>query len=228
MSKILLCLGMTERFIYSDEAGCFTFNRGHNVSTYFIIVTIDMVDWRPATLGLQGLRHDLISMGEVLGDYFHATTDTQAVRDAVFAEIMTYDFKVQATICEKAKAQPQVTASKARFYKTPWYYHCKIGLAPRMAYSSKVTLTAASLGSKKERIAFTTGLDDVMSQSLGATPYIVDFRPCQNDPCMQIADYCAWAIQRKWEREDLRSYNLIKTRITREYDLWEHGSKLHY
>jgi len=25
----------------------------------------------------------------------------------------------------------------------------------------------------------------------------------------KVADYCAWAIQRKWERDDLRSYELI-------------------
>ena len=219
---------MTERFIYADEAGCFTFNRNPNVSRYFIIATIDMPDWQAPTLGLQKLRHNLIQEGETVGDYFHATTDTQVVRDRVFAAIQEFDFSVQATICEKAKAQPQVTQSKARFYKTPWYYHCKIGLAPRIASASRVVLTAASLGSKKEKLAFTNGLDDVMSQNMGQKEYMVDFRPCQNDPCMQIADYCAWAIQRKWEREDFRSHKLISDRITREYDLWAHGTKLFY
>lgn len=219
---------MSDRFIYADEAGCFTFNRNPNVSKYFIIATIDMPDWVAPTIRMQQLRHELIGGGEVVGDYFHATTDTQAVRDRVFATICEFDFHVQATICEKAKAQPHVTQSKARFYKTPWYYHCMIGLVPRMKSASKVTLTAASLGTKKEKLAFTRGLDDVMAQNMGSKDYMVDFRPCQNDPCMQIADYCAWAIQRKWERGDEKSYDLISDRITREYDLWSHGSKLYY
>ena len=219
---------MTEQFIYADEAGCFTFNRNKNISKYFIIATVVMPDWRKPMLGLQQLRHKLLSEGEKIGDYFHATTDTQAVRDRVFSEIANYDFTVQATICEKAKAQPQVTISKARFYKTPWHFHCKHGLSNLVGASSKVTLTAASIGSKREKLSFMNGLNDVMEQILGGREYIVDFRPCQNDPCMQIADYCAWAIQRKWERGDSRSHDLIKDRITREYDLWARGEKLYY
>lgn len=224
----MLAYAMSDRFIYADEAGDFTFNRNPNVSKYFIIATIDMSDWVAPSIALQKLRHMLISDGLNVGDYFHATTDSQDVRDRVFSEICNHDFHVQATICEKAKAQPHVTHSKARFYKTPWYFHCKHGLVPRIQAASRVVLTAASLGTKKEKLAFTQGLDDVMSQNMGAKGYLVDFRPCQNDPCMQIADYCAWAIQRKWERDDPRSYNLIKGRITREYDLWSRGGKLYY
>jgi len=48
------------------------------------------------------------------------------------------------------------------------------------------------------------------------------------DPCLQIADYCAWAIQRKWERQDLRSYDLIRAKIRSEYDLWAKGTDYYY
>jgi hypothetical protein len=48
------------------------------------------------------------------------------------------------------------------------------------------------------------------------------------DPCLQAADYCTWAIQKKWERGNVRSYDLIAKRITRERDLWAHGPKHHY
>lgn len=100
---------MADRFIYADEAGCFTFNRNPNVSKYFIIATIDLADWVEPTVKLQSLRHELIEEGAEVGDYFHATTDTQTVRDKVISTIRDFDFGVQATICEKAKAQPQVT-----------------------------------------------------------------------------------------------------------------------
>ena len=219
---------MSEHFIYADEAGCFTFNRNNNVSKYFIIATVDMPDWQAPSIALHKLRHDLIEQDHEVGDYFHATTDSQAVRDAVFAEIVKHPFSVQATICEKAKAQPHITASKSQFYKMPWYFHCKIGLVPRIASATKVVVTAASLGTKKEKLTFVNALNDVMGQNFGGKRHVVDFRPCQADPCMQIADYCAWAIQRKWERNDLRSYILIKERVTREYDLWKHGRNLYY
>ncbi len=187
-----------------------------------------MPDWQAPTFGLQQLRHDLLMKGAPVNDYFHATTDAQVIRDAVYENIVQYEYSVQATICEKAKAQPQITSSKARFYKTPWYYHCKIGLAPLFRDADEVIITAASLGTKKERLTFTNALGDVMRQNLGGKRHTVDFRPCQADPCLQIADYCAWAIQRKWERGDERSYDLIKNRITREFDLWEHGKHRFY
>ena len=53
------------------------------------------------------------------------------------------------------------------------------------------------------------------------------FWPCQTDPCLQAADYCTWAIQRKWEKGDRRSYDLIKDKISYEYELWARG-KIHY
>ncbi|MEN9856147.1 MAG: hypothetical protein RLZZ157_1273 [Pseudomonadota bacterium] len=86
----------------------------------------------------------------------------------------------------------------------------------------------ASLGTKKERAAFEVAVTDVMRQTHKSDKWRADFMPCQADPCLQVADYCAWAIQRKWERSDLRSYNLIKERITYEYELWEHGRVHHY
>ena len=54
--------------------------------------------------------------------------------------------------------------------------------------------------------------------------------PSHADPCLQVADYCAWAIQRRWEsgKQDIRSYDLIKDRITYEYDLFEKGTDHYY
>ncbi len=54
--------------------------------------------------------------------------------------------------------------------------------------------------------------------------------PCHADPCLQVADYCAWAVQR-WESKDhwdVRSYDLIKDRITYEYELIKPGKKTYY
>jgi len=218
---------MADRYIFADEAGDFTFNRNQNVSRYFILCTVTMPDLRLAQ-ALHHLRHELVWRRVPIGDYFHATVDTQGVRDLVYGEIVRHDFDVQATICEKAKAQPQVRVSKARFYKYPWYYHFRFGIRPQIRPPLRILTTAASIGSKKERATFTNALDDVMSQTVGNAHYAVDFRPSQTDCGLQVADYCAWAIQRKWERNDFRSYNLIKARITYEYDLWNRGHTFYY
>ena len=215
-----------DQFLFSDEAGDFTFNREPNVSRYFIICTVLTPNLTLNTSLIQ-LRHRLVKSGKEVGDCFHATTDRQEVRDCVFELLSTADFTFQVTICEKSKAQPQVRASKARFYQYPWFYHFKFGVARRLMKSDDLIVTAASIGTKKERQTYTSALNDVVGQSANCASWAVDFRPAVADPCLQAADYCAWAIQRKWERQDLRSFDLIKGKLTYEYELWKSGN-VHY
>lgn len=220
---------MSERYVFADEAGCFTFERKANVSRYFILCTVTTISTEIGA-ALHKLRHELIWKDVPVGDYFHATTDAQATRDCVFAELKNHRFKVQATICEKAKAQPQVRSSKARFYKYPWFYHFKHGIADHIGADAQLLVTAASIGNRKEKDTFCNALNDVMAQTIKRGQWKVDFRPSQADPCLQAADYCAWAIQRKWESggKDTRSYDLIADRVTYQYELWRHGTKLYY
>lgn len=89
-------------------------------------------------------------------------------------------------------------------------------------------LTGASIGGTKARkAAFHKAIDEVVSQVLPLVKVQTAFWPAASDPCLQVADYCTWAIQRKWERADLRSYDLIKRKIRSEYDLWRIGT-IHY
>lgn len=218
---------MSQIYLFSDEAGCMTFNRETNVSRFFIICTV-ATDDLSAGFALHELRHELLREGLPLNECFHATEDRQAVRDRVYASFNGHKFAIQATICEKAKAQPQVRASKARFYKYPWYYHLKHGFRRHVPDGSDIVVTAASIGTKRERATYRSALDDVVNQNISNARWCVDFRPAIADPWLQIADYCAWAIQRKWERNDTRSYDLISDRITYEYELWRHGTTLYY
>ncbi|CAN7558118.1 DUF3800 domain-containing protein [Neorhizobium tomejilense] len=218
---------MSNNYIFADEAGCFTFNRKQNVSKYFIICTVTTTSLDVGH-ALHELRHQLLWEKAEVGDFFHATVDSQAIRNRVFEEILKHDFQVQATICEKAKAQPHVCKEKSRFYKYPWFYQFKHGISRHVDKDMRVMITAASIGTKKERATFTNALSDVMSQTIKGVPWAVDFRPSHCDPCLQLADYCAWAIQRKWELGDTRSYDLIEDRISYEYELWKYGKTLYY
>ncbi|OWJ71402.1 hypothetical protein CDV50_10380 [Haematobacter massiliensis] len=214
--------------MFSDEAGCFTFARGPNISRYFIIGTVTTSDLKAAE-ALRELRRELIwSDGYDLGEFFHATSDKQNVRDRVFAEIVKHDFRIQATICEKSKAQPQVKKSRSRFYQYPWFYHMKHGITPRLTRGDELHVTAASIGSKKEKDTFCGAVEDAVGQMVKKGAWRVDFRPSQADEYLQVADYATWAIQRKWEKGDTRSYDQIKDRITYEYNLWERGTTHYY
>jgi len=208
-------------YLYSDEAGDFDFRDNQNVSNYFIICTV-VTKSLEIVSELITLRHSLVRDGHVIQDYFHASEEKQAVRDLVFETILRHDFQVQAQICEKRKAYAHVKESKSRFYKYPWYYLMKHGVSAQLKPNQHLYATAASIGTNKERATYINNLADVIRQNTGCS-YSVDFRRSMADPCLQVADYCTWAIQRKWEIGDTRSYDLIKDRITYEYDLWNYN-----
>lgn len=217
---------MQERYLFADEAGCFTFEKKQNVSRYFILCTVTMETCDIAH-DLNKLRRQLVWEKAEIGDFFHATEDKQAVRDRVFEAILKHKFKVQATILEKSKAQPQVRQSRARFYQYPWFYHFKHGISRHIPADTELLVTAASIGNRKEKLSFCNALEDVMQQTAPEGRWAVDFRPSATDACLQVADYCAWAIQRKWETGKDQAYKIIQDRITYEYDLWKKGT-VHY
>ena len=219
---------MTRLYIFADEAGDFTFRRADNISRYFILCTVSM-EACAVGYALLNLRRKLIWLEQPLGEYFHATSDKQAVRDLVFETICRHSFQVQATIMEKSKAEPQVHRSKPRLYHYGWYYHFKYVMRPIARPFSEVHVTAASLGDKKEKPSFRYAVRDVLQQTMDQKKWRMDIYPAANDPCLQVADYCAWAIQRKWERGDTKSYDIIaKNRRISEFDPFEPGNKHYY
>jgi hypothetical protein len=218
---------VAKRFIFADEAGCLGFSRKQNVSRYFILCTIILDD---CSLGgaLLDLRRELAWEGSALDDYFHASEDRQAIRDRVYSLLAQAPFSIQATIMEQSKALPHIAKAISTFYQYGWFYHFKHGIRQQLGSSDETLVTAASIGTKKERTVFRDSVGSALRQTLPANAWKMEFIPSSAEPCLQIADYCAWAIQRKYERSDTRSYDLIKDRITYEYDLWARGSRHFY
>jgi hypothetical protein len=218
---------MSRLHVFADEAGCFTFERKPRVSTYFILCTVTMDDCAVGN-DLLELRRNLAWKGADLGEYFHASEDKQAIRNEVFGVIQNHNFKIQATIMEKSKAQPHICADRPKFYQYGWFYLFKHGVSRQIAKDIDMLVTAATIGTRRERAAFQGSINDVLAQLMAKNKWKTDFCPAAADPCVQVADYCAWAIQRKWEMNDLRSYDLIKDKISYEYELWGHGTKHYY
>lgn len=218
------------RFIFADEAGCLEFSRKPNVSKYFIACAVAM-DSCDIGIELLKLRRELMWDGVQIKDYFHATEDSQYVRDRVFALIGKYDLQIYAQILEKSKAQAKIRPTKERFYKFAWYYLFRHNMSKIVTdINDQLMVTIASIGTKKGQVPFSEAVVDVVQQTqkIDAGSWRTSFCQCSTDPCLQIADYCTWAIQRKWERGDVRSYNLIKDKVRYEYDLWAHGADHYY
>ena len=63
-------------------------------------------------------------------------------------------------------------------------------------------------------------------ESNAARPAVIraDMRPAATSPMLKVADYCAWALHRKRERTDTRSYDRIRSRIDSEHEVFRSGT----
>ena len=215
------------RYVYGDESGNFDFSNGPGASRYFILTTVVVSD-HVIEADLMDLRRQLAWSGESLAGGFHATNDKQRVRDRVFAVMSQHDFRVDATILEKRKADPRIRPTPAFFYGFAWYYHLT-GLAPVLAsYADEIMVVSASIGTNEMRSDFESAANAIASAIAPTVNMRATMWQAASNPILQVADYCAWAIRRKWERDDIRSYSLIENRIESEFDVFRSGTTAYY
>ena len=86
--------------------------------------------------------------------------------------------------------------------------------------SDELMVAASSIGTGRRRREFFNAVKDVMEQTSRATINVPVMWPAESTPCLQVADYCSWAIFRKWEYADVSWYNSIRDKIRTEFDLF--------
>ncbi|QWT19485.1 DUF3800 domain-containing protein [Bacillus sp. NP157] len=215
------------RYLFADEAGCMEFARKPHVSKYFLICTVNTEDCSIGTDMLE-LRRELAWKGiNVDAKQFHATKDPEAVRSAVFELLAGKPFRVDATLLEKSKAYPSVRSDRFDFYRHAWYFHFRHCGRQIARPGDELLIQAASIGTKKERSAFRAAINDVAQQVLPDVRWETTFWSASSDPCLQVADYCAWAIQRAYERGDDRRLSQIAHNVVSCHDLYAR-SDVHY
>lgn len=220
-------------YLFIDESGNFDFSPGG--TKYFILTALSTTD--PYSIGssLLELRYKLLpnySGGRALekNGYFHAAEDAQAVRDAVFSTIMKNgkDMRLDAVIAQKNKANPRFHIQQLELYQ-------KMGEAllkytfNRAVWGNyeHVVLVFSSLFDKKKR-GILKQTFKALIKNLAAKPYSLYFHDSKFDLCNQAVDYFGWAIYRKWESLDERSYTLIKGLVKSEFSIFNRGKTEYY
>jgi hypothetical protein len=213
------------RYVFVDEAGNFDFSsRG---SRYFVLTSISMETCRVGH-DLLDLRRELAWDRQGLLPEFHASEESQAVRDRVFALIARHQFRIDSTIIEKCKASPRLTRSDIAFYTFAWRVHAMRALPQVVPEGDDVLIVSSAIGTRRKQSTFKESVLDVMRRSKWHADARVEAWSAASDPCLQVADYCCWAIQRKWELGDERSYIYIADKIGTEFDVFRRGNLRYY
>jgi Protein of unknown function (DUF3800) len=221
---------MPDRFLYIflDESGNLDFSR--NGTRFFQITGV--VQERPfeSYKLLSELRYDLIEAGHDIQG-FHATEDLQEIRNRVFAIIQQFLhlMRVDALIVEKRKTRPELQQESVFYPELLGYFLRHVLRATNLEPYKEVLVLTAKLKSGRKSKEFERTVKTTLSRVL---PRNVRWRvlhhPSHCNFDLQIADYCSWAIFRKWNNGDGRSYDLIRSAIRRETNIFARGTTYYY
>lgn len=218
---------MATLYIFLDEGGNFDFSPGG--TRYF---TLTSVTWcRPFRLNtiLDGYKYDLIEYGKDL-EYFHCAENNQHIRKKVFQRIEDHRdlFRIDSVVVEKSKTGPALR-EPARFYPEMLGYLLRYVLKREIQPPiSEVVIITDAIPLKKIRKAVEKGAKQTLAKMLpDGIKYKVLHHASKSHYGLQIADYCNWAIYRKWNTNDRLHYDQVGPAISSEFDIFRAGV-MHY
>ena len=211
-------------YIFLDEAGNLDFSK--NGTKYFVLGGITKERPFHAYKELTELKYDLVEHRMDL-EYFHAAEDNQATRNQVFdiIEKNLADVAADAIIVEKQKVDVPLRAEEQFYPKVLGTLLREILKNYPLAEFAEVIVFTDSLPVQRKRTAVEKGVKMTLTAMLPSTVrYRVLHHASKSNLDLQIADYCTWAIYRKWNLQDDRSFQRIKTAVRREWDVLQVGT----
>ena len=214
-------------YIYADESGNFDFSRNAGATRYFLLTTVVINDHSLESELLE-LRRELAWDGVELRVGFHAVNDNRYIRRRLFDTLSKHDFRIDATILEKSKAEHHVRSTPAYFYGFAWYHHLTHIADNDNFRPDELLITASSIGTNEMKNNFRRAVETVRNGFFPQTEARTTMLSATSDACLQVADYCSWTIFRKWEHGDEQLYRIIADKIELENDLFGSGENRYY
>ncbi len=215
-------------YIFLDEGGNLDFsNKG---SKYFILTCVSKK--RPFTISpqLDNDKYDLLEYG-LNFEYFHCAEDNTHVRKKVFSRVIggLSGIEIDALIVEKRKTGPSLREDK-QFYPRMLGYLLKHVVKKVQFNSTKeIIVITDSIPVQKKKKAIEKSIKQTLSEMLpDDCRYRVMHHASKSSYSLQIADYCNWALFRKWERGDTEYYDKILPAIRSEYNIFKNGACIYY
>ena len=200
-------------YVFLDESGNLDF--GLSGTRYFVMTGVRMT--RPFYLleSLDRLKHDRIEAGMDM-EAFHCAEDEWATRMAAFDLIAEHldELGIYCILVEKT-ALPRSLREAGRLY--PWM----LGQLLREVLPdevkreiSSVNILTDTIPVKKNRSTAEIGIKQLIA---AYQPASISYRVSHYQSCshygLQVADYCSWAIYRRWQRGERTWYDIIKPAI---------------
>ena len=214
-------------YIFLDEAGDFNFSP--TGSKYYVITGLTVKRPFAWYSEFTKLKYELIENGFKI-EYFHASENLQKIRDKVFTAIQRdlARFQLDSVIVEKSKTYPALY-QVVKFYPKILGYLIRYVIQGYQGRFDKIIIITDRIPPKKKREAVEKAIKITLAAMLPEkVRYIIIHHESRSHFNLQIADYCNWAIYRKWKDSDCRSYDIIKEAIHSEFDIFAVSSEHFY
>lgn len=222
-------------YIFLDEGGNFDFSK--NGSKYFTLTSLTMVrNWQNLYKKLDTEKYKLLEYGtDILG--FHCCEDNKYIRKKIFSILQEYFSKssksfprLDSVIIEKSKTNTSLQEEKQFYSKMLGYLLKHIFEKINKILISEVIVITDNLPINKKKGVFKQQIKATLKEMLAHTEikFKIYHHSSNTHYGLQIADYCNWAILRKWEKEDSEYYEFIQTVLKSEFDIFRRGKKNFY
>ncbi|MEW5939741.1 MAG: hypothetical protein AB1750_08785 [Chloroflexota bacterium] len=160
------------------------------------------------------------------GYYFHATDDTHEARKIFYDYISSLDLSFEAVVGRKI---PELFIRKHNSRESEFYSDLLSHLLKNKLQSEgDLVLNVAQRGVVTRNIIFEHALEKATARFLEKrSPGHVKTRVAFNvqypytEPLLNVTDYLCWAVQRVFERGEMRYYNFVADKIALVVDLYD-------
>lgn len=223
-----------KKLLAVGNAGC---------STYFILGKVDVEQPTTVATGLESLRQQLLAdpyfsgvpsmqpeqKKTALG--FHAKDDLPEVRREVFKWLASQPIRFYAVVRDKRVIAEKVLEHNRKkptylYHPNQLYDRCISQLfRERLHKHDGYKIYFARRGSSDRTEALRKALEAARTSFhrkwgiAGTAPIEIIAANCNDVVCLQVADYCLWALQRFYERGEDRFMNLLATKVGLIHDV---------
>lgn len=215
-------------YIFLDEAGNFDFSP--TGTRYFVMSSVAMGRPFPAHGPLNDYKHECLEYG-LDTEYFHCADDNTHVRRKVFELIAEQRgaLRIDSLIVEKAKTGPALRADEAFYPKMLGYLLRYVVEREAVNGVEEMIVITDTIPVQKKRKAVEKAIKTVLAEMLPAgMRYRILHHASRSHYGLQIADYCNWAVFRKWQRGETEFYDQIKPALRSEFDIFRTGVTYYY
>lgn len=227
-------------YVFIDESGNFDFSpKG---SKHFILTGFATFNPSIKREELIKLRYQLLKEGYD-HEYFHASEDTQHVRDEVFRFLSSLEntYEVHTVWAQKNKThsslftESYVKADKIITRVTGIVLYQKLCecllsylFRGKTGQVDRIVVVIGSLYTGEKKKIFMKTLKNYLKTNFLGVAFDIYSHPVSTDLNCQLADYCCWAISVKLERNESRPLSVIQPNLKSAFNYFKTGNTEYY